>query len=78
MEMRDEIGATAGKIWRTLGAKEEISLSQLPKMMKGKGELIYQALGWLACENKIAYRTKTDKVYVSLSDRERELFKKSK
>jgi hypothetical protein len=76
--MRNEIGTVAGKVWQTLGAKEEIGLAQLPKAMKGKGEVIYQGLGWLACENKVIYRTKAGKVYVSLSDGERELFKKTK
>jgi len=76
--MRNEVGATAGKVWQTLGGKGEISLSQLPKTMKAKGELIYQALGWLACEDKVAYRARAGKVYVSLSEKEKEAFKGAK
>ena len=76
--MRDIIGEEAGRVWKALGKKEEVSLSQLPKMLKSKGEVIYQALGWLAREGKIDYRTKAGKVYVSLSEKELDSFKNSK
>lgn len=72
--MRDKIGEEAGRIWQILGAKDEIDMTTLPKIMKGKGEIIYQALGWLAHEDKITYRMKAEKTYVSLNDREKEAF----
>ena len=69
--MIQKIGATAGKIWETLKGKEKIDVAQLPKMLKEKTVIVYQALGWLAREEKINFSTKGEKVYVSLADHEK-------
>ena len=51
--MREIIGDSAGKVWRTLSQHKEVSLSQIPKLVGGKDTVVYQALGWLACEDKV-------------------------
>ena len=51
--MQDEIGATAGTIWRALNSKDELSLAQLKREVKGKTPLFDWAIGWLAREDKI-------------------------
>ena len=38
--MKNKIGEVAGRVWKTLGEK---------------GDIVYQALGWLAREDKINY-----------------------
>ena len=68
--MKEEIGETAGKIWETLKEKGEIDLSRLAKILQKKTLIIYQALGWLARENKIRHRIKGDKTFVSISGSE--------
>lgn len=73
--MKDRIGEIAGKIWTVLGEKENVNISKLPKLLKEKGEIVYQALGWLAREDKINYHTKERKTFVSLTHGEREIFK---
>ncbi len=75
--MKTQIGTMAGRVWKTLGEKEEIALSRLPQVLKEKGEIVYQALGWLAKEDKIDFHKKGGKTFVSLSHEEREVFKKS-
>ena len=75
--MKDKIGEIAGKIWTILGEKQNVNISKLPKILKEKGEIVYQALGWLAKEDKINYHTKERKTFVSLSHGEREIFKNS-
>ena len=65
--MKEKIGETAGKVWDVLKAKKEMSLSQIPKAVKEKDALVYQALGWLAREDKIQYHTKGNKTLVTLS-----------
>jgi hypothetical protein len=70
--MKVKIGEAAGRVWETLAAKNEVGLEQLPRMLKLKSDITYQALGWLAREDKINYRTKAGKVYVSLAPKERE------
>jgi hypothetical protein len=64
--MREKIGVTAGKLWETLRENKEVNVSQLPKILKDKPVVVYQALGWLAREDKINYRTEGAKIYVSL------------
>lgn len=71
--MKEKIGSTAGKIWETLRKKEEIEVSNLHKVLKMKSEIVYLGLGWLAHENKINYRTKGNKTFVSLTYFERNI-----
>jgi hypothetical protein len=73
--MLEDIGKTAGRLWKTLGIEDKVSLSQLPKELNEKDEVVFQALGWLARENKIAYSTKGGKIFVGLSDKERQVYK---
>ena len=56
--MKDRIGEIAGKIWTILGEKQNIDILKLPRILKERGEIVYQALGWLAREGKINYHTK--------------------
>jgi hypothetical protein len=73
--MKEKIGETAGHVWETLKSKNEISLTELPRILKLKSDIAYQALGWLAREDKIHYINKSGKIYVSLVEKEREVVK---
>ena len=53
MEMKDQVGETAGKIWHMLSDLGPQTLAQLKKKVNGSGELVDFALGWLAREDKI-------------------------
>ena len=75
--MKNKIGEIAGKIWNILGEKEDVEILKLPQILKEKGEIVYQALGWLAREDKINYHSKEKKTFVSLSYDECEVFKNS-
>lgn len=65
--MKEKIGSIAGKIWLILNENNEINLTQLPKIIDEKTPNIYQALGWLAREDKILYRTEGRKTLISLN-----------
>ena len=69
--MKDKIGQTAGQIWKILKKKGEVNAAQLPKLVNEKSALVYQALGWLAREDKIEYQTKAAKTFVSLAESEK-------
>lgn len=71
--MKETIGETAGRIWQALRDKEAVGISQLPKVLKEKDVIVYQALGWLAREGKVKYETRGKKTLVSLSESERHL-----
>jgi hypothetical protein len=64
--MKEQIGETAGRIWNTLREHQELSLSRIPKMVGEKEPLVYQALGWLAREDKVEYRTERNRTLVSI------------
>ena len=64
--MREQIGHTAGKIWETLNGQKPVSVSRLPKLVGEKDTVVYQALGWLAREDKVEYQTKSNRTTVSL------------
>jgi len=63
--MKDQIGLVAGKVWRTLETKGELTLPQLPKILKESEAMVYQAVGWLAREGKVTYRTERNHTFVS-------------
>ena len=71
--MKEKIGETAGKIWSTLKDNEEVNISQLPKVLNEKPVIVYQALGWLAREDKINYHVKGGKILVSLVEEKRDV-----
>jgi len=64
--MKEQIGETAGRIWNTLREHQELSLSRIPKVVGEKEPLVYQALGWLAREDKVEYRTERNRTLVSI------------
>jgi hypothetical protein len=55
-EQTNRIGDAAGLVWRTLESKSEgLSPAQLKTKTELGVELLHQALGWLAREDKIGF-----------------------
>jgi hypothetical protein len=50
----DQIGDTAGVVWHDLNENGPRTLTQLVKEIDAPRDVIMQALGWLAREDKIA------------------------
>ncbi len=69
--MKNRIGETAGEIWKVLKQKEEVNLNFLPRMLGEKAQIVHQAVGWLAREDKIEYRTRGGKTFISLTPSEK-------
>ena len=69
--MKEQIGQTAGAIWDALRQNERLALGRIPKVIKTKESLTYQAIGWLARENKIEYQVEGNRTFVRLADVER-------
>mgnify|MGYP002624743993 CR=1 FL=1 len=62
-----QIGETAGEIWHLLSEEDEaVSLAQLVKRIDQPRDVIMQAVGWLAREDKIAIEENGRTRYVSL------------
>ena len=56
--MIDAIGETAGKVWRFLEQHGEANLNQIKKNVKANPNLVLQAIGWLAREDKLTVSKK--------------------
>jgi hypothetical protein len=48
-----EVGETAGKVWQILSTKGSLTIAKLVKEIDCPRDVIMQALGWLAREDKI-------------------------
>ena len=49
----DQIGMTAGEVWHALSENGGMSLAKLVKTIDAPRDLVMQAVGWLARENKV-------------------------
>ena len=73
--MKEKVIEVAGKTWKILGEKGELNIAQLPKTLKEEEAIVYQALGWLAREDKINYTVRNKQTFVSLVETELKAFK---
>ncbi len=62
----EEIGGTAGTVWRCLHDTGPQSMNFLKRKLKTDEKCLYLALGWLAREGKIAFRQQNRVVTVGL------------
>lgn len=64
--MNEEIGKTAGLVWQYLNEKGEATLAQVKKNVKAPSDLVNQAIGWLAREDKLEIQKKGKSYRISL------------
>ena len=62
------IGLNAGKVWRILNEKGELSMFELCRELGLTFEEVAVAIGWLARENKISFREKDNMHFVKIDD----------
>ena len=62
------IGLNAGKVWRILNEKGELSMFELCRELCLTFEEVAVAIGWLARENKISFREKDNMLFVKIDD----------
>lgn len=55
MAIKAQIGETAGRVWRLLDREGPQSLTEIKKKIDAKGDLVPNALGWLAREGKVEF-----------------------
>ena len=73
--MKDKVLQTAGKLWKILGERGPATIAELTKILKLKSDIVHQAIGWLAREDKIKYIQKGKNILVCLVDTEQQMFK---
>ena len=64
--MIQSIGETAGKMWEFLNERGEANIIELMKGIGADASLIFQAIGWLAREDKLLIAKKEDYITYSL------------
>jgi hypothetical protein len=74
--VKEIIGEMAGRLWKTLGKKGRVEISKLPPILKEKENIVYQALGWLAREEKLIFHKKEGRTFISLNSEEQEINKR--
>lgn len=66
--MNEDIGSTAGEIWRFLDQQAEpVSLSTLRKEVPVSSTLLMMGLGWLAREDKVIIAISEESYSYSIS-----------
>ena len=71
--MKEDVIQTAGRLWDALEQIEDVNIRALPAILKEDPITTFQALGWLAREDKINYYTMGEKIFVSLNTIEQEV-----
>jgi hypothetical protein len=66
MEIKAQVGETAGRIWHLLDDEGPQTFPQLKKKLDGSAELLSFALGWLAREDKVDITQEKKVVKVAL------------
>lgn len=66
--MKERIIETAGRTWHYLKDNGQTNLVLLPKRLKEKTEVVNQAVGWLAREDKVQYIEKNGKTFIALNE----------
>ncbi len=69
------IGDTAGELWKALGAKGDVTVSALPKLLGKEAALVQQATGWLAREHKVEFDKQGKILIIRLTPSEAAAFK---
>lgn len=49
----EQIGQSAGEVWRCLSEEGSMSLAKLVKSVNAPRDVVMQAIGWLAREDKL-------------------------
>ena len=64
--MSESIGTAAGKIWSYLDENGPASATEITTVTKLNKREIERAIGWLACEGKLEFKTKGRNETISL------------
>jgi len=66
MDIKGQVGETAGKVWHLLNDQGPLTTAQIRKKLNGSADLLNFAIGWLAREDKVDIQTEKKSVLVQL------------
>ncbi len=71
-DVEERIAECAKRIWVLLEQTPEVNILRLSELLGERNVIAYQALGWLARDNKILYTQRGSQVFISRHDGEAE------
>ena len=63
--MEQKIAECARRIWALLGVTQELNVLRLSEVLGERNVIAYQALGWLARDQKIRYEQRGSQFFIS-------------
>ncbi len=63
-----QIGEVAGQVWHTLAEEGPLSLAKLARTVEAPRDVVMQAVGWLARENKVVIEETSRGRSISLAE----------
>jgi hypothetical protein len=66
LDIKAQVGETAGKVWELLSAEGPQTLAQIKKKIKNSNDLLPFALGWLAREDKVDIKQEKKTYHIQL------------
>lgn len=67
--MINQIGRSAGAVWKYLNEHSEAKPSEIKKALKLTDDVLWMAIGWLAREDKLVFKGNAKALQVCLSSR---------
>jgi hypothetical protein len=68
MDMIGSIHECAGRVLSELARSDRINILSIAGHLGERSTIVYQSIGWLACEGRIRYLQEGNQVYISLPE----------
>lgn len=68
VSMIDNVGMTAGKVYKKLDVKGQMSLTRLKREVGGNDTMVTMAVGWLAREGKLNFAKERNVLKIELAN----------
>jgi hypothetical protein len=67
MDMALKVRECAGRLLDVLAESQRVNILAVTQLLAERNMIVYQAIGWLACEGKVTYREEGNQTYVFLA-----------
>jgi hypothetical protein len=68
MDMIGSIHDCAGRVLSELARSEKINILSIAGHLGERSTIVYQSIGWLACEGRVRYIQEGSQVYITLTE----------
>jgi hypothetical protein len=68
MDILQNIHECAGRVLNELARSDRLNILSIAGHLGERSTIVYQSIGWLACEGKIRYLQEGNQVYISLAE----------